>query len=111
MGKYLEVKLNELKSHHVSIGDVRGIGLFRAIEIVKDKETKKPFNTKEDKINGVPLLVDKISGELMKKGIYVSSWISHFVLAPPLIITKEEIDAAINALDEVLKIADDEVGK
>ncbi|MCL5027525.1 MAG: aspartate aminotransferase family protein [Bacteroidetes bacterium] len=111
MGKYLEVKLNKLKSRHVSIGDVRGIGLFRAIEIVKNKETKKPFNTKEDKINGVPLLVDKISGELMKKGIYVSSWISHFVLAPPLIITKEEIDAAINALDEVLKIADDEVEK
>ena len=109
LGNYLGDKLIELKSRHNSIGDVRGIGLFRAIEIVKDKETKEPFNTKEDKMNGTPLTVDKIAGELMKKGIYVSSWISHFVLAPPLIITKEEIDTAIEAFDEVLKLADEDV--
>ncbi len=111
LGKYLEQKLAELKVKHNSIGDVRGLGLFRAIEIVKNKKTKQPFNTKQDKINGAPLLVDKIAGELMKKGIYVSPWLSHFVLAPPLIITKEEIDTAVNAFDEVLKIADDEVDK
>ena len=109
LGNYLGDKLIELKSRHNSIGDVRGIGLFRAIEIVKNKETKEPFNTKEDKMNGTPLTVDKIAGELMKKGIYVSSWISHFVLAPPLIITKEEIDTAIEAFDEVLKLADEDV--
>ncbi len=109
MGEYLGEKLIELKSRHSSIGDVRGLGLFRAIEIVKNRETRKPFNTKEDKINGVQLTVDKIAGELMKMGIYVSPWISHFVLAPPLIIEKEEIDSAVGAFDEVLKIADDEV--
>ena len=111
MGNYLEGKLIELKARHISIGDIRGLGLFRAIEIVKNQKTKLPFNTKEDKINGVPLLVDKIASELMKKGIYVSPWISHFVLAPPLIITKEEIDYAVNVFDEVLKIADDEAEK
>lgn len=109
MGEYLGEKLIELKSRHSSIGDVRGLGLFWAIEIVKNRETRKPFNTKEDKINGVQLTVDKIAGELMKMGIYVSPWISHFVLAPPLIIEKEEIDSAVGAFDEVLKIADDEV--
>ena len=111
LGEYLGEKLVGLKSRHNSIGDVRGIGLFRAIELVKNKNSKLPFNTKEDKINGVPLLVDKIAGELMKKGVYVSSWISHFVLAPPLIITKEEINIAISAIDETLKIADDETVK
>jgi taurine--2-oxoglutarate transaminase len=52
------------------------------------------------------LLVDKITAEMMKNGVYLQAWISHFVIAPPLIITKEEIDFAINVLDNALVIAD-----
>jgi taurine--2-oxoglutarate transaminase len=53
------------------------------------------------------LLVDKITAEMMKNGVYLQAWISHFVIAPPLIITKEEIDFAINVLDNALNIADE----
>lgn len=109
MGEYLNEKLNALKSKHPSIGDVRGRGLFWAIELVKNQITKEPFNTKQDKVAGVSLTVDKIAGELMKRGVYVAPWISHFVIAPPLIIEKEEIDFAVNAFDEVLSIADSEI--
>jgi taurine--2-oxoglutarate transaminase len=106
MGNYLGERLQELKTKHPSVGDVRGLGLFWAIELVKNRTTKKPFNTKEDKITGKPLVVDKVAAEMSKAGVTVASWISHFVIAPPLIIEKSEIDQAVAAFDQALPIAD-----
>ncbi len=111
MGEYMGSKLNVLKAKHPSIGDVRGIGLFWAVELVKDQKTKKPFNTKLDKVSGKPLLVDRVAAEMMKNGVFLQAWISHFVIAPPLIITKEEIDQGIEQLDVALEIADIAVTK
>ena len=76
---------------------------------MKDKTSKKPFNNKEEKVAGKPLTVNKVTAEMMNNGIYMQGWISHFVIAPPLIITKEEIDSAIKVFDEALKIADNEL--
>ncbi|HZU28156.1 MAG TPA: aminotransferase class III-fold pyridoxal phosphate-dependent enzyme [Bryobacteraceae bacterium] len=109
MGHYLAGRLLELKDKHASIGDVRGLGLFQAIELVKNRTTKEPFNSMADKISGTPMLVDKIAAEMLKQGVAVNSWISHFVLAPPLIIEKEEIDFAVAAFDRALEIADAQV--
>ncbi len=109
MGEYLGGKLYELKKRHPSIGDVRGLGLFWAVELVKNRERKEYFNTIADKVSGVPTLVDKISAEMMKKGVFLVPWVNHFVVAPPLIVTKEEIDEGVSVLDECLSIADAEV--
>ncbi len=108
MGERMGQQLNELKIKHPSIGDVRGLGLFWAIELVKNQKTRKPWNTYEDKVKGKPLLVDRIAAEMMKKGVYVQAWMSHFVIAPPLIISKEEVDIGVRAFDEALSIADRE---
>lgn len=107
MGEYLGEQLRKLKDRHRSIGDVRGLGLFWAIELIKNQTTKAPFNTKVDKISGQALVVDKIAAEMAKNGVVVNSWISHFVIAPPLIIEKHEIDTAVAAFDGALKIADE----
>lgn len=109
LGQYLKGKLEELKTKHRSVGDIRGKGLFWAVEIVKDQETKEPFNVKEDKVAGRPLQVDKVTAEMMKNGVYLQGWISHFVIAPPLIITEQEIDSAIKIFDQALNIADQEI--
>ncbi|HTR82490.1 MAG TPA: aminotransferase class III-fold pyridoxal phosphate-dependent enzyme [Bacteroidota bacterium] len=109
MESYMGEKLNALKSRHPSIGEVRGLGLFWAVELVKNRTTKEPFNSYRDKISGVPLLVDKVAGEMMKSGVFLQAWVSHFVIAPPLIITKEEIDFGVKALDDALRIADEQV--
>jgi taurine--2-oxoglutarate transaminase len=106
MGAYLGTKLNELKAKHPSVGDVRGIGLFWAVELVKNRTTKEPFHTYPDKISGTPLVVDRIAAEMMKHGVFIQGWVSHFIIAPPLIITKEEIDSGVGALDAALHIAD-----
>ena len=106
MGKYMSEKLNALKPKHPSIGEVRGLGLFWALEMVKDQEKKTPFNTKQDKVDGKPTVVDRVAAEMMKRGVSIQAWISHFVIAPPLIIEKQEIDFAVDQLDQSLAIAD-----
>jgi taurine--2-oxoglutarate transaminase len=105
MGTYLGEKMSALAERHPSIGQVRGLGLFWAVDLVKNRLTKQPFNTMADKMTGKPLLVDRIAAEMMKRGVAIQSWISHLVIAPPLIVTKEEIDLGISALDEALELA------
>jgi taurine--2-oxoglutarate transaminase len=106
MGAYLGEKLFALRSRHPSIGDVRGMGLFWAIELVKDQQTKEPFNTWQEKLDGKALVVDQIAAKMMASGVSVQAWMSHFVLAPPLIVSYAEIDLAVAALDEALVLAD-----
>jgi taurine--2-oxoglutarate transaminase len=103
---YVREKLEDLKAKHVSIGDVRGLGLFFAVELVKNRTTKQGFNTMREKVEGKPLVVDQIAAKMMAQGVSIQSWVSHFVIAPPLIVTKEELDLGIAALDEHLSIAD-----
>jgi len=109
LGAYLGPKLDELKVRHPSVGDVRGLGLFWCVDLVKNRETKAPFNTWKEKIAGKPLLVDQIAARMMGNGVYLQSWMSHFVIAPPLIITQEELDRGVAALDEALQLADNQV--
>ena len=106
MGQYLGAKLQALKPKHPSIGDVRGLGLFWAVELVRDQQAKTPFNTMQDKVDGKPAIVEQVAADMLKRGVSLQAWISHFVVAPPLIITKEEIDLGVAALDQSLTIAD-----
>jgi taurine--2-oxoglutarate transaminase len=109
MGVYLGAKLTALKDKHPSIGEVRGLGLFWAVELVKNRKTKQLFNTMEDKVTGKPVLVDQIAAEMLKNGVFVQAWISHFIIAPPLIVEKEEMDIGIAVLDAALRLADAQV--
>ncbi len=106
--EHLKKRLYELADKHICIGDVRGIGHFWALEIVKNRKTKEPFDTKEEKFSGKALMTAKISGDAMNNGLYISSWYDTMVITPPLIITEEEIDEAIHILDKSLEIGDKE---
>ena len=107
LAPYVEEKLQALKAKHRSVGEVRGKGLFWAVDLVKNRETKEPFNTYADKVSGAPLLVDQIAGKMFADGVTIQAWVSHFVIAPPLIVTKEEIDRGIDTLDKHLSLADE----
>lgn len=106
MGAYLGGRLNQLKAKHPSIGEVRGMGLFWGLEMVKNQAGKTPFNTYADKAAGKPTVVDSVAAQMMNQGVFIQSWVSHFVIAPPLIASKEELDIGVKALDEALGIAD-----
>jgi taurine--2-oxoglutarate transaminase len=106
--EYLKQKLYDLADKHICVGDVRGVGHFWALEIVKNRKTKEPFDTKAEKFSGKALMTGKIAGNAMQNGLYVSAWYDTLVIAPPLIITESEIDEAVQILDKSLEIADQE---
>jgi taurine--2-oxoglutarate transaminase len=108
LAPYLGEKLRELKRKHVCIGDVRGKGLFWAVDLVKNRTTKEPFATYADKSNGKPLLVDQIAAKCVADGMTIMPWVSHFVIAPPLIITESQIDFGVALLDKHLSLADEQ---
>ncbi len=105
---HLGRRLRELADRHASVGDVRGLGHFWAVELVRDRTTKEPFHTKADKAALRPLMTSKISATLLERGVYLSNWYNHFVVAPPLIIREAEVDLGIEILDEALTLADRE---
>jgi taurine--2-oxoglutarate transaminase len=105
---HLKQKLFELADKHVCVGDVRGLGHFWALEIVKNRKTKEPFDTKAEKFSGKALMPARIGAGAMQNGLYVASWYDTMVIAPPLIITEEQIDEAIEILDKALEIGDKE---
>ncbi len=104
MGEYLGEELEKLKESHPSVGDVRYIGLFSSVELVKDKESKEalvPYGQDPNRI------MPKILASLKEKGFSTYSHENIIIVAPPLIITKEEIEEAINILDQVLSEVDE----
>jgi taurine--2-oxoglutarate transaminase len=109
MGKQLGTRLRTLQGKHPSVGDVRGMGLFWSLELVRNRESKQPFNTGEEKLQGKPMMVDRVAGECMKNGTYLMSWLNCLIIAPPLIVTPEEIDKGVDTIDKALAIADKEV--
>jgi taurine--2-oxoglutarate transaminase len=106
VGKVLGEKLEELKSKHECIGDVRYIGLFSSIELVKNPETKEPlvpYGKDPEKKMG------KIIGMLKAKGFMTYSHENMVFVNPALIITEEQLLEELEKLDEVLTIVDKEM--
>jgi taurine--2-oxoglutarate transaminase len=106
VGEAFGQKLREMCSKHPSVGDVRGRGLFWAVELVRDQAAKTPFNTQAEKLAGKPLVVDQVTAKMAQLGVVCLGWASHLVIAPPLIITEAELADGLAALDEGLKLAD-----
>jgi taurine--2-oxoglutarate transaminase len=109
LGERLGERLRALGDRHRSVGDVRGRGFLWAVDLVRNRQTKEPFNLPEDKVAGRPLVVDRVVAEMMKRGVSTMGWISHILMAPPFIVSEEEIDLGVRALDEALAVADAEV--
>ncbi|MGA8530311.1 MAG: aminotransferase class III-fold pyridoxal phosphate-dependent enzyme, partial [Acidobacteriaceae bacterium] len=109
LGAWLEPKLRALQTKHPSVGDVRGLGLFWALDLVKNRATKESFNTMRDKVEGKSLVVDRVAGEMLKRGVAIQAWVSHLVVAPPLIVEEDDLNLAVEALDAALTVADGEV--
>jgi len=97
--------LKDMKKHHPCIGDIRGKGLFAAIELVKDRKTRQPFAP----FNGGSPVLGRIFNEAKQRGVIFSIRWNFFMLVPPLVITQKEMDSALDLLDELLAYADADV--
>ena len=97
LGVYQLEKLEELRSH-ISVGDVRGRGLYAVLDLVRNKETREPV-AKDS------AFIKRVNVELDKRGLLTRAWnFLHF--APPLVVTKPEIDHVVGIVDESLTIAE-----
>ncbi len=95
VGKYLGSKLEILKDTHASVGDVRYIGLFSAIEIVKNKTKKTPID---------PLTE---TGKFLRaNGLFTFLFHNILFVVPPLCITTEQLDEGLSIIEKALSITD-----
>jgi taurine---2-oxoglutarate transaminase len=105
MGEVLGAGLKALMEKHPSIGEVRGKGLFWGIELVKDRETREPlvpFNATGEAFAPVA----RLAKAAMERGVYLMTHWNVIICAPPLTITRDELDEALGVLDEVLSLVD-----
>jgi 2,2-dialkylglycine decarboxylase (pyruvate) len=97
-GDYLLERLRELQTEHEQVGDVRGRGLLVGLELVEERESRRPANA----------LGAAVTEECLRRGLSMNivragSSANCFRMAPPLTISEEEIDLGIEILDASLR--------
>jgi len=105
MGPVLKRMLADLGEAHASVGDVRSIGLFGIIELVKDRKTKEPmapWNSSSPEMTA-------FKKHCFDHGLYLDVHWHTALIIPPLIITEEQLKEGFDVLDEALKITDEAV--
>jgi taurine--2-oxoglutarate transaminase len=105
MGRLLKDGLEELMDKHPSVGDVRCIGLFAVIELVKDKETKEPLAPWNAKAHELGVMA-QVPRALRERGMYTFSKWNWIFAIPPLSISQSELGEGLRILDEVLHLTD-----
>jgi len=102
MGKVMAGLLDDLKAEHPSVGDVRSIGLFGIVELVKDRRTKEPMAP----FNGSSPEMNRLAAYFKEHGLYVYTHWHTFFTNPPLSITEAELREAFEVINMALEITD-----
>ena len=96
VGAYLKGKLEDLMKKHECIGDVRGMGMMIGVEFVTDKQTNTP----------APELRDRVEVACFERGLIILGAGTNAIRwSPPLILTKENVDVAVEIFDEAVSVA------
>ncbi|MDT7808561.1 MAG: 4-aminobutyrate aminotransferase [Acidobacteriota bacterium] len=96
VGAYLQEGLRRLMSKHDCIGDVRGLGMMVGVEFVADKASREP----------APELRDRVEVECYNRGLIVlGAGYNTIRWSPPLILTRENVDVALEIFDEAIAVA------
>ncbi|MGH2560388.1 MAG: aspartate aminotransferase family protein [Thermomicrobiales bacterium] len=110
-GRHFLERLRELQDRHPMIGDVRGLGLLAGVELVLDRETKEPFPA--DLQIGKRIGAATLERGLVSypgRGTVDGVMGDHLLYAPPLTITREQIDELVDVLDQSLAAVATEIG-
>ena len=105
MGLYIESEVEKLKKIHPSIGDFRNTGLLGSIELVKNRKTKEPITP----WNAKPIdmeVTNKMAAKIRELGMFTFVRWSFIFIAPPLNITKKEVDEGLKIISQAIAIAD-----
>jgi taurine--2-oxoglutarate transaminase len=102
MGRALSELHQEMKRKHPSVGDVRSIGLFGVLELVKNRTTKEPMAP----FNGTSPEMQKLGAFFRQEGMYVFLNWNNLFTNPPLCITEEQLRESFATIDRALEITD-----
>jgi taurine--2-oxoglutarate transaminase len=105
MERVMAEGLAELQARHPTVGDVRGIGLFWVIELVKDPETREPlvpWNASNSELGPMP----EVARRLREQGLYTVLRWNWIFAVPPLCITADQIGEGLAAIDAALEATD-----
>ena len=102
MGPVLKRMLTDLGESHPSVGEVRNIGLFGILELVKDRETKEPMAP----WNGSSPEMAALKKFCLDSGLFLYTHWHTVLIIPPLIITEAQLQEGMNVLDRALEITD-----
>jgi taurine--2-oxoglutarate transaminase len=105
MGAHLGVRLEEIKSKHPSVGDVRYIGLFSVIEVVKDKTSKTPMASR-NAVGDELATMNEVGKFLREHGLFTFINANMIFIVPPLCITAAQIDEGLEIIDQALNVTD-----
>jgi len=108
MGKVLGEELERLREKHPSVGDVRYIGLFSVIEVVKDRRTREPMVPWNASAREMGVMA-RVRSALLERGLYTFVHWNWIFVVPPLCITEAELKEGLTIIDEVLEMTDGEV--
>jgi len=97
---WLRQGLGELSRRHEVVGEVRGIGAMFALELVRDKASRAPLASR---YAGDPALIRDFHATLLRRGVYAFGRHHILLVAPPLTITREEINLGVEAIDAALE--------
>lgn len=106
MGSHIEAGVEKLKEKHPSIGDYRNTGLLGCIELVKNRDTKEPvtpWNAKPPEMEAT----NRMSSKIREAGMFTFVRWNWIFTAPPLCITKEQIDEGLDIISQAISIADE----
>ena len=105
MGKYMDAEVEKLKLKHPSIGDYRNTGLLGCIELVKNRESKEPmapWNATAAEME----IMNKVAAKIAELGMFTFVRWNFIFTAPPLCVTKEQIDEGLSIISQAISIAD-----
>ncbi|HUG34593.1 MAG TPA: aminotransferase class III-fold pyridoxal phosphate-dependent enzyme [Anaerolineales bacterium] len=105
MGPVLKRMLTDLGEAHPSVGDVRSIGLFGILELVKDRRTKEPMAPWNE---SSPAMI-ALRKYCLDHGLFLYTHMHTVLIIPPLIISEEQLKEGFDVLDKALEITDREV--
>lgn len=101
----VQPRLQELRAKHASVGDVRGLGMFWAVELVKDKETREPlvpFNASGEA--AAPMTA--FAAECKKNGLWPFTHMNRTHVVPPCNVSEEELRTGLDIIDAALDVTD-----
>ena len=105
MGQVLAAELPRLAAKHPCVGEVRGLGLFWGLELVRDRATREPlvpFNAKGEAAGPMRRLAEAA----LARGLSLMTHFNLVLVAPPLTITRDELEEGLAILDDVLAVTD-----